>query len=533
MLSQLLFPFAATAVCYGLLYLTRFVYQAFTYPLRNLRGPRNPSFIFGNFNEVQNDRQQTAKWRDEFGSTFRFKSLFSTNTLYTSDVKALSHIIANASIYQTPEFEKRARKAVLGNGILTVEMEDHKRQRRILNQAFGTSQIRALTEIFVEKAVQLRDIWASQLSQKSDASTPIDVYAWIRRMTLDVIGEAGFHYQFNALTTTEDSSELSHAFTELNHSPNMKRSTLVRAVLARVPILKYLPLQGQDAAVNAHKQMFSVAGRIVSDSIRGLEGEKSVGDKKDVLSVLLRANLNTNLPENQRMSENEVVSQIPTFLIAGHETTSSATAWALNALSLDPNMQTKLREELFTLSTENPTMDELNSLPYLESVVREVLRVYAPVTFLDRVALEDDVLPLSKPYIDSTGEAHDTLHIPKGQVIHMPILSVNTDPEIWGDDAAEFKPERWANVPGAASGIPSVWANLFTFFAGPSNCIGFKFSLVEFKALLFTLVRAFEFEPAVPSGGIAPTSAGLQSPMVLAEPEKGTSLPLLLKPYRI
>ncbi|KAJ7676712.1 cytochrome P450 [Mycena polygramma] len=526
MISQLLFPIAATAVCYGLLYLTRSIYQGLTYPLRNVRGPRNPSFIFGNFKEIQNDRQQTAKWRDEFGSTFRFKSLFSMNILYTSDVKALSHIIANAPIYQTPDFEKRARKAVLGNGILTVEMEDHKRQA-----TFGTSQIRALTEIFVEKAVKLRDIWASQLSQKNDALAPIDVYAWIRRMTLDVIGEAGFDYQFNALTTTEDSNELSHAFTELNHSPNMKRNTLVRAVLGRVPFLKYLPLRGQDVAVNAHKQMFSVAGRIVSDSIRALGGEKSVGDKKDVLSVLLRANLDTNLPANQRMSDNEVVSQIPTFLIAGHETTSSATAWALNALSLNPDMQIKLREELFTLSTENPTMDELNSLPYLESVVREVLRVYAPVTFLDRVALEDDVLPLSKPYIDNTGEAHDTLHIPKGQVIHMPILSVNTDPEIWGDDAAEFKPQRWTNVPGAASGIPSAWANLFTFFAGPSNCIGFKFSLVEFKALLFTLVRAFEFEPAVPAGGIVPTSAGLQSPMLSAEPEKGTSLPLLLKPY--
>ncbi|KAJ7673675.1 cytochrome P450, partial [Mycena polygramma] len=518
MISQLLFPIAATAVCYGVLYLVRSVYQALTYPLRNVRGPRSPSFVFGNFNEVQNDRQQTAKWRNEFGSTFRFKSLFSMNILYTSDVKALSHIIANASIYRTPEFEKRARKTLLGNGILTVEMEDHKRQASTSSgiTTFGTSQIRALTEIFVEKAVQLRDIWASQLSQKNDPPAPIDIYSWIRRMTLDVIGEAGFNYHFNALTTTEDSNELSHAFTELNHSPNMKRTTLIRALQGRVPVLKYLPLRGQDVAVNANKQMFSVAGRIVSDSIRALGGEKM-------------ANLDTNLPANQRMTEIEVVSQIPAFLIAGHETTSSATAWALNALSLNPDMQIKLREELLTLSTENPTMDELNSLPYLESVVREVLRVYAPVTFLDRVALEDDVLRLSKPYIDKTGEAHDTLHIPKGQVIHVPILSVNTDPEIWGDDAAE--PERWTNVPGAASGIPSVWANLFTFFAGPRNCIGFKFSLVEFKALLFTLVRAFEFEPAVPAGGIVPTSTGLQSPMVLAEPEKGTSLPLLLKPY--
>ncbi|KAJ6477920.1 hypothetical protein C8R47DRAFT_1288816 [Mycena vitilis] len=180
----LIFPIAATAVCYGVLYLIRSIYQTLTYPLRNVRGPMSPSFVFGNFNEVQNDRQQTAKWRDEFGSTFRFKSLFSMNTLYTSDVKALSHIIANTSIYQTPEFEKRARKTLLGDGAHSIRFV-------FANQAFGTSQIRAVTEIFVEKAVQLRDIWASQLSQKNDPPAPIDVYGWIRRMTLDVSTELG------------------------------------------------------------------------------------------------------------------------------------------------------------------------------------------------------------------------------------------------------------------------------------------------------------------------------------------------------
>ncbi|KAJ7684337.1 cytochrome P450 [Mycena polygramma] len=331
MISQILLPIAATVLCYGLVYLARAVYLELTHPLRNVRGPRNPSLTFGNLKELQNDRQQTKRWRDEFGPTFRFKTLFGMNNLYTSDVKALSHIIAKSS-----------------------------------NQAFGTAQIRVVTEIFVEKAVQF-----------------------------------------------------------------------------------------------CH----------------------SVG------------------------------IECP--------------------LSLHPSIPRKLREELFTLSTENPTMDELNSLPYLESVVREVLRVHAPVTFLDRLAMEDDVLPLSKPYIDKAGNAHDTLMIPKGQIIHMPILSVNTDPEIWGDDAAEFRPERWEKVPGAASGIPSVWANLFTFFAGPNNCIGFRFSLVEFKALLFTLIRAFEFESAVPAGGIGPTSFGLQAPLVLAEPEKGTSLPLILTAYAL
>ncbi|KAJ6455958.1 cytochrome P450 [Mycena vitilis] len=476
MISQILLPIAATVLCYGLVYLTRAVYLELTHPLRNVRGPRNPSLIFGNFKELQdcqNDSQQTKRWRDEFGPTFRFKTLFGMNSLYTSDVKALSHIIAKSSVYQRPGFVDTTRRAFLGNGILTVELEDHKRQASLSskNQAFGTAQIRVVTEIFVEKAVQLRDIWASQLAKQKETRVPIDVYTGLRQMTLDVIGEAGFNHHFKSLEATGTPNELNDAFTELMHGPNAKRTRMFQLVQALVPILKLVPLPGHRATVNARDQMFSAARRIVSESVQSLGDEKSVGNKKDLLSVLLRANLDTNLPMNQRLSDHEMVSQIPAFLLAGHETTSSATAWALNALSLHPSIQKKLREELFTLSTDNPTMDELNSLPYLESVVREVLRVHAPVTFLDRLAMEDDVLTLSKPYIDKDGNVHDTLMIPKGQIIHMPILSVNTDPEIWGDDAAEFRPERWEKVPGAASGIPSVWANLFTFFAGPNNCM--------------------------------------------------------------
>jgi cytochrome P450 len=88
---------------------------------------------------------------------------------------------------------------------------------------------------------------------------------------------------------------------------------------------------------------------------------------------------------------------------------STATAWALFALSENIPAQNKLREELLTISSDNPTMDELNLLPYLESVVRETMRVHSPVVFNQRIATEDDVLPLSKPYVDGEGKSHDSL----------------------------------------------------------------------------------------------------------------------------
>lgn len=141
--------------------------------------------------------------------------------------------------------------------------------------------------------------------------------------------------------------------------------------------------------VRAKAKMESIGRGIVADSLAALktaDGSKSLGAKRDLLSVLLRANLSTAIPESQRMTEEEVVArtapflyhyfadshscctEIPAFFLAGHETTSSAVSWALHLLSLNPSVQSKLRQELLSLPTDNPTMEELNSMPYLESV---------------------------------------------------------------------------------------------------------------------------------------------------------------------
>ena len=97
------------------------------------------------------------------------------------------------------------------------------------------------------------------------------------------------------------------------------------------------------------------------------------------------------------------------FFIAGHETTSYATAFGLFALAQAQDVQQKLREELFTVQTERPTMDQLNSLPYLDAVVREILRVHAPVRHTGRTTSKDDVIPLSIPITDRYGKIHSQI----------------------------------------------------------------------------------------------------------------------------
>ncbi|KAF7367797.1 hypothetical protein MSAN_00843900 [Mycena sanguinolenta] len=242
-LLHILFMAAATSLCYGFIHILQFCYHELTYPL--VPGPKNPSWIFGNLQEIGNKTDATRKWQEEFGPVYLFRGVFCRRRL----------------VPVTVSFRTR----VLGEGLLTVGGNDHKRQRRILNQAFSAPQIRFLTDIFVKKAVQLRDIWAVELT-KGNSVTPrrMDIYDGITRTALDVIGQAGFNHNFNALADIGKPNKL-ESLTKLMHSPNAKIFTELQTL---IPAFKLLPLPGQKAMATAHAAMHSIASHIVSQSKR-------------------------------------------------------------------------------------------------------------------------------------------------------------------------------------------------------------------------------------------------------------------------
>ncbi|KAJ7258932.1 cytochrome P450 [Mycena rebaudengoi] len=533
---SLLVPLFATLLCYVLFYLGQMVHNELTSPIRHLPGPKNHSWIVGNYLDMVDEAPVTTRWREEFGPHFQFRDLLNKRELYTSDIKAINHIVTNTNLYGKGPVAIRSLKSLVGNGIISVEGDPHKQQRKLLNPAFGTAQIRRLTEIFVERSLQLREVLSREITKSAATgdrkdSVRIEVAAWVRRATLDMIGHAGFNYQFNALKPQGKPSELDQAFTDIFHSPNAKIVLALRDAQALFPFLRFLPLPGQKALKNARAKMSDIGHELLLDgkaAVKAAGGDKDFSSRRDLFSLLLKANMAADVPGKSRLSDEEVIAQIPTFFVAGHETTSTAITWALYALSKNQSAQNKLREELMTVSTDNPTMEELNALPYLENVVRETLRVHTPLVSVRRTAMVDDVLQLSIPYTDPKGVVHDSFSIRKGQEIYLPLLAVNTDKALWGEDAAEFKPERWDHLPEAVKAIPSVWSHLMTFFAGPHNCIGFRFSVAEQKALLFTLFRAFEFELAIPASGIGSTGP-LQRPFVVAERDKGDQMPLIVR----
>ncbi|KAJ7131021.1 cytochrome P450 [Mycena epipterygia] len=535
------------AGAYVLFHAARAIHAHLTCPLRNLPGPARGDRVFGHFKLLivlillsfvydqrtyaQNDYDLKNRWRATFGTNFVYRGLFNKRELYTADLSALKHILVNDMIYQKPPPMRQTMESLVGNGLTVVEGEEHRRQRKILNPAFSIPATRDLTEIFTQKSVELRDLWLRQLGDAD--SQRIDAFAWLRKMTLEVIAEAGFNYHLNALEPSGPPNELVQALEKLivRETP---RETAFRFAQASIPVLRLFPTGVGKAVPAARAEMFRIGARLLAESKAAaamdlnLFGEKAAR-RRDLLSVMVQSNMLDD--ESVRMSDADVIAQIPANFTAGHDTSSTSSAWLLHALSLNKVCQTKLRQELLTVHTDNPSMDELNALPYLDWVIREAMRAYTPVATTFRVAMQDDVLPLSKPYVDRHGVVRDTIPPRKGTLIRVPIEAVHLDKDIWGPDAAEFRPERWACIPEAAKNIPSAWGNLLTFLAGPRNCIASRFSVVEMKSLLFTLVRAFEIDAAVPAGEIIPTSSALHRPRVRSELGKGAQLPLVLRRY--
>ncbi|KAF7373489.1 hypothetical protein MSAN_00558800 [Mycena sanguinolenta] len=536
MFLKLLASVFGAAGAYTVYWILEAAYSELTSPFRHLRGPPSTHWFWGNIKEFIEDETSglEERWFREYGRTSKFHRFFGRTAIHTSDTKAMHHILTNTHTWQKSEGSRFSLGRVVGPGILVVEGDQHKQQRRIMNPAFGVPQTRELTEIFVDKSIQLRDIWAAQTAKSDNGVARVEVLSWLSKATLDIIGLAGFNYKINALGAEEGAApnELAEAFETLFSAEN--GISLVRFLQTRIRILRHIPMKRDKVTVAAQATMKRIGRQLLADSKREIAEHGTfagTGRARDLLSLLVKANTAKDLPANQRLSDEDVIAQVPTFLVAGHETTSTAVTWALFALTQKLDVQSRLRDELLSVPTDRPTMDELNALPYLECVVKETLRLHAPVPATSRMAFKDDVVPLAEPVTDTRGVVHETLRFRKGEMVLIPIVAMNRDVEIWGPDAMEFIPERWeAPIPGA-SAIPGIWGHMLTFLGGPRSCIGFRFALVEMKALLFTLLRAFEFELAVPIEEMSRKGTAIvQRPIVITDREAGNQLPLLVKP---
>lgn len=506
-------------------------------PLRNLPGPRGTSsWIAGHTVELVTGEAMEAleAWTRDYGDNVVIRGPFGKNILVTTDLRAITHVLFANYVFQKPPPERRIVASVVGTqGVLWAEEEQHMNQRRVLNPAFGHAQMQDITPMFLEDSAKLRDIWVN-MCVAAGGTARVDAVGWLSKAAIAIIARAGFDYDAGTLSEHGGTSKMATALNDIFRTDNMPEQHVQMILSTYLPFYRTLfPDEVTRRLKKCRVSLDEVGMEILRDRKAAVLAESGLQEKdlprgKDLMSVLLRANLAADLDPSLQLSDAEALAQIPTFLFAAYETTSTTTAWALYSLSKYPEMQARLRVELQNTSTDTPTLDLLNKFSYLDNVVRETIRLYNITTYLTREVFKDDSIPLGRPADGRDGTALAHIGVQQGDQVIVPIWLVNRSERIWGPDASEFRPERWENVPEEASTIPGITPGLMSFSGGPRACIGHRFAVAEIKVLLFHLVRGFEFRLAVEPGEIWARSGQLLHPQLRSD--NSVQLPLLITP---
>ncbi|KAF8264768.1 cytochrome P450 [Lactarius quietus] len=418
--------------------------------LLKIPGPSNPSLIWGHWLEMYNPRALSFYERlyGTYGSVTRVYGFLGDIQLVVSDPKACNNIfVKDQLIFEETEaflmqvFSSSGNPGLVPNpsssymqtfgpSLLSTTGTHHRRQRKLLNPVFSVNHMRHMAPIFHRVAQQLRE--KLELIVEKGAQE-INIADWMGKFALELIGQAGLGYSFGTLDGRNDEyCKALLPWPKLNHLMDLAETLNAEARRIYESKRRLLEL-GDDATV------------------------KQVEESKDIIGLLSGY-------------------QTAILVFTATDTTSSALSRILHLLALHPNVQDKLRKELKEACEVNEELphDRLVSLPFLEAVCRETLRVYPPFPGVMRTTRSDSILPLSSPIHDVDGREVHEIFVPK-------------DTNRWLSPLPESVTK--ANIQG-------VYANTMTFIGGARSCIGFKFSQLEMKVALSHIIPAFRLAPA-------------------------------------
>ncbi|XP_010554002.1 PREDICTED: alkane hydroxylase MAH1-like [Tarenaya hassleriana] len=213
-------------------------------------------------------------------------------------------------------------------------------------------------------------------------------------------------------------------------------------------------------------------------------GFHSEGESMDLLTSYM--NLDTTKYKLLNPKEDQFLQDIIlTFMVAGTNTIASALSWLFWILSKNPNAVAKIREEISTKLPSTGNLEhsfdpaELNKLVYLHGALCETLRLYPPVPFQRKSPIKPDILP--------SGHKVDA----KLKIIFA-VYALGRARAVWGDDASEFKPERWISDNGGLKHVPSF--KFYSFGTGPRTCLGRDVAFVQMKLVAMELLQNYDFK---------------------------------------
>ena len=393
---------------------------------------------------------------------------------------AMLKTVLHDSVYDYTKIPKVVQilRTILGDGLILVEGDLHKFQRKHLQPSFHTRVIRELYPVFWTKACELVNSLREVVHEPE-----LEIGTWCTRVTLDIIGIAGFGRDFNSLRHPDD--EFVADYHEVLEPRKDKALFFILNLFVPNWLVMKIPfwrIPKQLSRISA--SLYNFGYNLSKERRAELKNPKRTIDEKerrnDILSLLIKSN---------DFSDHELAHQALTMMAAGHETTSSTLSWCLFLLAQHPEVQSQLRAEVRaalpspdTVATSNITAPAIDALPLLNAVCQETLRLYPTVPVTTREVVKETRLG---NYV-----------LPIGTHVYVIPWAINKCTQFWGVDAMSFKPSRWIDPDGTLNNAGGATSNysIMTFLHGPRSCIGQNFAISELKCLLAAFVGRYEFE---------------------------------------
>ncbi|HUO72284.1 MAG TPA: cytochrome P450 [Solirubrobacteraceae bacterium] len=384
---------------------------------------------------------------ERFGPVFTMR-VFHGNTVFMIGPEANHYItVSNASNFSWREGHMGDLSPLLGDGLLTIDGDFHRRSRRIMLPAFHHETIAAALGTMNGEIERALDAWR--------AGAIVDIYAWTRRLTLRIAMRALFGFDPDAAGARID---VARAFEQ-------GLGFWARDYFVQV-------LRGPGSPFSQMRQ----ARRALDDVIFAeIHRRRSSGERgADILSLLLDA----SDEDGNRLTDRQIRDEVMTLLFAGHDTTTSTIGFMFYELARHPEIAAALRDEQDrTLGGERPDAEGLMSgaLGLLEMVLDETLRKYPPAWIGARKSIHR---------FEFAGQT-----VPGNAYVNYSSWVSHHLPHVFPEPAA-FRPERFA--PEAKARLPK--GAYVPFGAGSRICIGMRFGQLEVKAIASALLRRFEFD---------------------------------------
>jgi cytochrome P450 len=362
----------------------------------------------------------------------------------------IRHVLQdNARNYHKSPLYQKLRMSI-GNGLLTSEDDFWLRQRRIAQPAFHRQKISGLAGVMAQAARETADEWQSIAAD----GRAVDVSEEMMRFTRTVVLRALLGADLGAYADKVDEAwviineRVGESFWSLGIAERFQR---------------------------AKARQFDEARAVLRQAVDHVitERRRNPSDSADLLSMLMDVR---DEDTGEGMTDEQLRVEVTTFLLAGQETTSLALTWTWYLLSQHPAVRERLEHELDTvLAGRAPEYSDLAQLPYTRMVIDEALRLYPPAWGLSRQALADDTL--------------GGFRLPKGWLAFVIPYVLHRLPAYWKDpdtfDPERFSPERSVDRPKFV---------YLPFGAGPRQCIGNQFALIEAHLSVATLAQRYRMQ---------------------------------------